>query len=120
MNSLLLALLMAIAWPETPASALAQKYVKAFNKDEAAMRQFFTDNLPEESLKKHPMEERLANYRMARQHWGLLTATEVISSKPEELQVKIVDESGGAHPFTFAVDPEPPHRMKSIKSAAAH
>jgi hypothetical protein len=116
MNSLVFTLLLAVAWPGTPASSLAQKYLKAFNKDEAAMRQFFKDELTEESLKKRSMEERISNYRMARAHWGTLTATEVLSSKPEEIRVKIASESGGEHQFTFAVQPDPPHKLLSIRS----
>lgn len=101
-------------WPDTSAGRIGKGWVEAFSAGEPAMRKFLAENLAPESLKKKTLDERMETYRTNREKFGRLAFASVVTSKPSELSVKLLDEDGKQHEFTFVVQNTSPYSLVSI------
>ncbi len=102
------------SWPDTNAGRVARGWTEAFSAGEPAMRKYLASAMSPESLKKKPLDERMETYRTSRDQLGKLAFGSVVKSKPAELAVKLIDEAGKSHEFTFVVESASPYRLVSV------
>jgi hypothetical protein len=103
------------SWPDTPAGRMARGWTEAFSAGDSTMRAFLSTSLTKESLEKKPLAERMETYRANRETFGRLDLGSVVSSKPAELAVKLIDEQGKQHEFIFVVQAASPHQLVAIQ-----
>lgn len=101
-------------WPDSDAGRLGRGWVDAFNRGEPAMRRFLAESLAASSLAERGVEARLETYRDLRERLGRLALAEVATVEPHAVTVVLADGEALRHEFTFASEPEPPHKLARI------
>ena len=107
-------------WPDTPAGIVASLWVDAFSEGEEAMVAFLESNLPDSSLAKRPVEDRIDSYTKLQDRFGSLMLESVADSKPDELTVVLLAEDASKHRFIFAVAKESPHTLVQVGMMQGH
>jgi CubicO group peptidase (beta-lactamase class C family) len=101
--------------PETEAGKRVAAYIAAFNSgDEAKMRAFFQENVPEEMLKRRPIEARLEVYREMRGEIQTISVRKVVEAKPEKISIVAQSGRGEWVRFNFMFERQPPHKLMGI------
>ena len=98
--------------PETESGKRVAAYLKAFNSgDEAKMRAFFTEHVPEDQLKRRPVEARLEVYKEMRGRIQTISLRRVVESSPEKISILAQNGRGEWIRFDFMFEPKPPHKL---------
>jgi CubicO group peptidase (beta-lactamase class C family) len=101
--------------PDSTAGHRVAAYLAAFNSgDEAKMRQFFLQNVPEESLKQRPIETRLDFYRQMRGQMQTISLRKVADAKPEKITIIVQTGTGEWLQFDFMFEPQAPNKLVGI------
>lgn len=87
--------------PDTPAGRDVAAFLKAFNSGEAAMRAYYTDNVPADALKQRPLDARLDAYRQMHTNLGSLELRGVISADDTSVKILTRGTTGEWREMTF-------------------
>lgn len=101
-------------WPATPEGMLARGWVSAFCSGEDSMRVFLDRHMAPKSLEARSTRVRVEKYRALRDQYGKLQLTKVISAKPGELVVRLLDSNAKEREFVFATQTAPAPRLVSV------
>jgi hypothetical protein len=101
-------------WPETPAGAVARRWVEAFSKGDEAMRRCLSETLTPESLAERSLDVRMDTYRENHDRFGTLTLATVDASAPGELKVTLLAADLSKHTFVFKAQTEAPYKLISV------
>ncbi len=104
--------------PQTPAGSAVAAYFKAFGEGEEAMRAFFEKYGTPESLKKPPMEVRLARYRQMKERQGALEIAKVITARPDLVSVVASGSGSRFLRFDFEFEAAAPFGLIAIRIEA--
>jgi CubicO group peptidase (beta-lactamase class C family) len=102
-------------WPDTELGRHVQAWFDQLRGDEAAARAFFASHFSPGALNEVPLEARLARRRTMLERSKGLTPLEVIGSTPSSMQVRARDGSGQEPVVIFDAEPDPPHRIRSVR-----
>lgn len=101
--------------PDTEAGKRVAAYIAAFNSgDEEKMRAFFLENVPEDSLKRRPVEARLDFYKQMRGQIQTINLRRIVEATPEKISILAQSASGEWLKFDFMFEPQSPHKLAGI------
>jgi hypothetical protein len=101
-------------WPDTPAAAMARRWVVAFSKGDSAMRVCLAEVMTPEAIAQRGIAERITTYRASRERFGTLVLGSIDKSKPAELEATLIASDLSKHKFVFTVQNKPPYKLVSV------
>jgi D-alanyl-D-alanine carboxypeptidase len=102
------------ALPSTEAGKRVAGWITAFNTgDDAAMRQYLSENMAPEAIERRPVEERLGMYRDMREAFGKVELRKVVQAKESQVTVVFAVREGFVE-LNFEFEPQPPRRLIRI------
>jgi CubicO group peptidase (beta-lactamase class C family) len=100
--------------PDTEAGKRVAGWIAAFNTgDDAAMRQYLSENLAPEAIARRPIEERLGMNRDMREAFGTVELRKVVQARESLVAVVFAIREGFVE-LSFEFEPQPPHRLMRI------
>jgi D-alanyl-D-alanine carboxypeptidase len=98
--------------PDTRQGNTVREFIAAFNSgDDAAMRQFFLDNVSKEGLADRPADVRVERMKMFRNDAKSLTLLKVLDTSATSMAVLAKSGKGETLTLTFNFDPTPQHSL---------
>ena len=101
--------------PQTQAGRAVEAYLKAFNADEAAMREFFTARAAAASLERTPIAVRLERYRQMRERLGTLELREVVDAAAGRISAMVRGSNGPLVQMDFEFEAAEPFGLVGIR-----
>lgn len=87
-------------------------YFAAYNSgDEARLKDFFLENVAEESLKQRPVEPRLEFHRRLRQDLQSIEIRQIVLLSDSEIKLLVVGKSGNWASYSFRFETAAPYKM---------
>ena len=87
-------------------------YFAAFNSgDETRLKNFFLENVAEESLKQRPVEPRLAFHRQLRSDLQSLEIRQIVSLSDSEIKLLVQGKTGNWASYSFRFETAAPYKM---------
>ncbi len=87
-------------------------YFAAFNSgDEARLKNFFLENVTEESLKQRPVEPRLEFHRRLRNDLQSFEIRQIVSLSDSEIKLLVQAKNGNWVSYSFRFEPTAPYKM---------
>jgi CubicO group peptidase (beta-lactamase class C family) len=100
----------------TPAGKRVLAYITAFNSgDEAAMRAFYTENIPDSLLAVRSVDDRMQVYRRMHGDIGHMDLERVLKNGDAQVSVLIKGQSGKRFRVDFPTESVAPHKILGIR-----
>lgn len=107
-----------VDFPPTPAGRAAEAYFKAFNAGEAVMKEFLARYTATESLKRMPVQVRMARYRQMSAQVGSLDPQKVVEARPDFISVTARGRAGRLLRLDFEFESAAPFGLLGIRVEA--
>lgn len=104
-----------VSYPKSEPGRHAREFFDACNKDEAAMRAFYTSNVSSKDLEERPADARLGVWRRMRGEQGTLNAVRVLAEGADFVEVLVHVEHGQPLKIRFNCSEEPPHTLLNLR-----
>ncbi len=101
--------------PDTPQGKIVTHYIEAFSSGKPEkMKDFFTANLSEESLRRRPIDARLQVYREMFDNLGGIELKEVVSVGAKNISILTKRSKGEWQKFDFEFTSQPPYKLDGV------
>jgi CubicO group peptidase (beta-lactamase class C family) len=106
----------AVRFPETNAGKRAESYFSAFNSDdENDMRIYLEQNIASTTLKKRPIEERMAIYRQLKSDLAMLEPVKILKESPDAIKLVARSAKESWLELVFEFEKSAPYKLLGIR-----
>ena len=104
-----------VAFPNTEPGRHAREFFQAYDKDEAAMRAFYTSNVSAKDLEDRPVETRLGVWRRMRGEQGTFTPVRLLAEGADFVEILVRGEHGQPLKIRLNCAAEAPHTLLNLR-----